>query len=123
MMVRSDRVMAAWIALLLFGVYLLSYSGRLYSQDSMSMFSVAESAVKRGEFNSDQMWTLQKARDEIAHDGESYAKYGYGASLFAVPLYALAYALPVFGMVQTTLLTSAIVVAITGALLFLAARR
>ena len=123
MMGRPDRIVAAWLALLLFGVYLLSFSGRLYSQDSMSMFSVVESVVKRGEFNTDQLWTLQKARDELASDGESYAKYGYGASLFAVPLYALALALPLFGLVQTTLLTSAVVVAITGALLFLAARR
>jgi hypothetical protein len=120
---RSDRIIAAWIALLLFGIYLLSFSGRLYSQDNMSMFSVTESLVKRGEFNTDQMWTLQKARNEIASDGESYAKYGYGASLFAVPLYALAFALPIFGLVQTTLLTSAVVITIAGALLFLAARR
>ncbi len=123
MMERSDRIIAAWVALLLFGIYLLSFSGRLYSQDGMSMFSVTESAAKRGEFNTDQMWTVQKARNEIASDGESYAKYGYGASLFAAPLYALAFALPVFGLVQTTLLTSALVVAITGALLFLTARR
>jgi len=123
MMERSDRIIAAWVALLLFGIYLLSFSGRLYSQDGMSMFSVTESAVKRGEFNTDQMWTVQKARNEVASDGESYAKYGYGASLFAAPLYALALALPGLGLVQTTLLTSALVVALTGALLFLAARR
>ncbi len=121
---RTDRIVAAWIALLLFGVYLLSFSGQLYSQDSMSMFSVTESAIKRGELNTDQMWTLFKARNEIAADGESYAKYGYGISLFAAPLYALAWALPTgLGLVQTTLLTSAIVIALTGALLLLAARR
>ncbi|HEX7589226.1 MAG TPA: hypothetical protein VF478_12995 [Anaerolineae bacterium] len=123
MLDRSDGVTAAWITLLLLGVYLLSFSGQLYSQDSMSMFSVTESVVKRGELNTDQMWTLFKARNEIASDGESYAKYGYGISLFAVPLYALALALPDFGLVQTTLLTSAIVIAIAGALMFLAARR
>ncbi len=121
---RSDRIVAAWIALLLCGVYLFSFSGQLYSQDSMSMFSVTEGVVKRGELNTDQMWTLFKARNEIASDGESYAKYGYGISLFAAPLYALALALPAeLGLVQTTLLTSAIVIALAGALLFLAARR
>ena len=123
MISRSDRVIAAWLALLLFGVYLLSFSGRLYSQDSMSMFSVTESLVKRGEFNTDQLWTVQKARAEIAADGESYAKYGYGVSLFALPLYALAFEFPIFGLVQTTLLTSAGVIALTAALVFLAARR
>src|SRR5512143_3439036 len=99
---RSDRRVATWLALLLFGVYLLSLSGMLYSQDSMSMFSVTESVVKRGQFDTDQMWTLFKARNEIARDGESYAKYGYGTSLAAVPLYALALALPGVGLVQTT---------------------
>ena len=86
------------------------------------MFSVTESFVKRGEFNTDQLWTLFKARDEIAHDGESYAKYGYGMSLFAVPLYVLAFALDL-GLVQTTLVTSSIVIALSGVLVFLSARR
>lgn len=120
---RSDSFIAAWLALLLFGVYLLSFSGRLYSQDSMLMLSVTESFVKRGEFNTDQMWTLYKARNELGPAGESYAKTGYGTSLLAVPLYAFALALPDLGLVQTTLLTSAIVIALTGALVFLAARR
>lgn len=119
-----DTQIAVVLALLLFGIYLLSFSGVLYSQDSMSMFAVTESFVKRGEFNTDQLWTLFKARNEIAPDGESYAKYGYGTSLFAVPLYALALHLPFdLGLIQTTLLTSSIVVALTGALVFLSARR
>ncbi|MBI4786377.1 MAG: hypothetical protein HY782_04955 [Chloroflexi bacterium] len=120
---RSDSSIAAWLALFLFGIYLLSFSGMLYSQDSQSMFSVAESFVKRGELNTDQMWTLFKARNELASDGESYAKYGYGISLVAVPLYALALALPGLGLVQTTVQTSSVVIALSGALLFLAARR
>lgn len=121
---RTDTHIAAWLALLLFGIYWLSFSGQLYSQDSMSMFAVTESFVKRGEFNTDQLWTLFKARNEIAPNGESYAKYGYGTSLFAVPLYALALILPGnLGLAQTTLLTSSIVIALSGALVFLSARR
>ncbi|CAG0947635.1 hypothetical protein ANRL1_04362 [Anaerolineae bacterium] len=121
---QIDSRIAAWLALFLFGIYLLSFSGQLYSQDSLSMFAVTESFVKRGEFNTDQLWTLFKARDEIAPDGESYAKYGYGMSLFAAPLYALALHLPFdLGLTQTTLLTSSIVIALTGALVFLSARR
>lgn len=121
---RTDTLMAMWLALLLFGIYLLSFSGVLYSQDSMSMFSVTESFVKRGEFNTDQLWTLFKARNELAFDGESYAKYGYGTSLFAAPFYALALYLPFnLGLTQTTLLTSSIVIALAGALVFLSARQ
>lgn len=119
----SPRAIAWWLALFLFSVYVLSYSGRMYSQDSMSMFSVTESFVKRGDFDTDQLWTLFKARNEIAPDGESYSKYGYGVSLFSVPLYALALALPGLGLVQTTLLTSSVAIALAGALVFLSARR
>ncbi len=121
---RADPTIAAWLALFLFGVYLLSFSGQFYSQDSMLMFSVTESFVKRGEFNADQMWTIYKARNELGPDGESYSKTGYGASLFAAPLYTLTRLLPGnVGLSQTTLLTSSIVIALTGALVFLAARR
>ena len=119
----SDRRMALWLALILFGVYLLTYSGQIFSGDGMSMFSVAESFVKRGELNTDQLWTLFKSRNEIAADGESYAKYGFGTSLFVAPLYALALVLPSIGLVQTTVLGSAIPIALAGALVFLAARR
>lgn len=119
----TDTRIAFWLALFLFGVYLLSFSGVLYSQDSMSMFSVTESWVKRGEFNTDQLWTLFKARNEIAADGESYAKYGYGTSLFIAPLYALALHLPLdLGLTQTTLLTSAVAIATASALVYLSAR-
>jgi len=121
---RSDTASAVWVALFLFGVYLLSFSSILYSQDSMSMFAVTESWVKRGELNTDQLWTLFKARNEIAADGESYAKYGYGTSLFATPLYALAWYLPLdLGLAQTTVLTSSIVIALAGGLVFLSARQ
>jgi hypothetical protein len=120
----NDTYIAIWLALLLLGVYLLSFSGILYSQDSMSMFSVTESWVKRGELNTDQLWTLFKARNEIAADGESYAKYGYGTSLFIAPLYALALYLPLdLGLTQTTLLTSALAIALAGALVYLSARQ
>ncbi len=119
---RQDAHIAAWVALLLFAVYLLSFSGQLYSQDSMVMVSVTESFVKRGEFNTDQMWTVLKARGELGPDGEGYAKYGYGMSLFAIPLYALALILPDVGLMQTTLLTGAVVIALSAALVYLSTR-
>ncbi len=118
---RSDARIAAWLALFLFSIYLLTYSGRLYSQDSMAMFAVTESVFKRGDLYIDQLWTLMKARNEITAAGEAFAKYGYGASLFALPLYALAFFLQL-GLFQTAVLSSAIVIALAGALVFLAAR-
>lgn len=118
-----DRALAFWVALLLFGVYLLSFSGRITSSDGLSMFAVTESFVKRGDVATDQMWTFFGTKSAPAADGEVYSKYGYGASLFAAPFYALALALPFLGLMQATLVSSALAMALTGALLYLAARR
>ena len=119
----SDLTIALFLALLLFGVYLLSFNGRITSSDGLSMFAVTESFVKRGEFSTDQMWTFFGTKSVAAPDGEVYSKYGYGTSLFAAPLYALALYFPFSGLMQVTLLASALAVALTGALVFLAARR
>lgn len=111
------------LALLLFGVYLFSFNGRITSSDGLSMFAVTESFVKRGDLATDQMWTFFGTKSIAAPDGEVYSKYGYGTSLFAAPLYALALYVPFSGLMQVTLLTSAVAVAATAAVLYLTARR
>ncbi len=120
---RSDRLVAVWLALLLFGVYLLVFSGRITSSDGLAMYAVTDSFIKRGEFSTDQLWTLFRTKSIAAPDGEVYSKYGYGTSLLAVPFYTLALFVPFAGMMQVTLLASAAAVAVTGALVYLAARR
>lgn len=119
----SDRVLAFLLALLLFGVYLLSFNGRITSSDGLSMFAVTESFIKRGDFSTDQMWTFFATKSSAAPDAEVYSKYGYGTSLFAAPLYALALFVPFSGLMQVTALSSALAVALTGAILVLAVRR
>jgi len=119
----SDATIALFLALLLLGVYLLSFNGRITSSDGLSMFAVTESLVKRGDVSTDQMWTFFGTKSAAAPNGEVYSKYGYGASLFAAPLYALALYVPFSGLMQVTLLSSAIAVALTGALVYLAARQ
>lgn len=118
-----DSSIALLLALLLFGIYLLSFNGRITSSDGLSMFAVTDSVVKRGDFATDQMWTFFGTKSEPAPDGEVYSKYGYGASLFAAPFYALALYTGVGGLMQVTLLSSALAVALTGALVYLTARR
>src|SRR5581483_2261998 len=117
----SDSAIAFFLALFLFGVYLLSFSGRITSSDGLSMFAVTESAVKRGDVSTDQMWTFFGTKSAPAPDGEVYSKYGYGTSLLAAPLYALALYVPFFGLMSLTVLSSAIAVAF--AFVYLAARR
>ncbi|MBI4673546.1 MAG: glycosyltransferase family 39 protein [Chloroflexi bacterium] len=119
----SDTSIAFWLALFLFGVYLLSFSGRITSSDGLSMFAVTESAVKRGDVSTDQMWTFFGAKSAPAPDGEAYSKYGYGTSLLAAPLYALALYVPFFGLMQLTVLSSALAMACAGAFVYLTARR
>ena len=119
----SDTAIAFFLALFLFGVYLLTFSGRITSSDGLSMFAVTESAVKRGDVSTDQMWTFFGTKSAPAPDGEVYSKYGYGTSLLAAPLYALALYVPFFGLMSLTVLSSAIAVAVAGAFLYLAARR
>lgn len=87
------------------------------------MFAVTESFVKRGEFSTDQMWTFFGTKSIAAPDDEVYSKYGYGTSLFAAPFYALALLLPFSGLMQVSLLSSAMATALTGAVVYLAARR
>jgi hypothetical protein len=119
----SDAAIAFFLALFLFGVYLLTFSGRITSSDGLSMFAVTESAVKRGDVSTDQMWTFLRTKSAPAPDGEVYSKYGYGTSLLAAPLYVLALYVPFFGLMSLTVLSSAIAVAVAGAFLYLAARR
>lgn len=119
----SDSAIAFFLALLLFGIYLLTFSGRITSSDGLSMFAVTESAVKRGDVATDQMWTFFGAKSAPAPDGEVYSKYGYGTSLLAAPLYAIALYAPFFGLMTLTVLSSAIAVAVAAAFLYLTARR
>jgi hypothetical protein len=119
----AEVAIAFFLALFLFGVYLLSFSGRITSSDGLAMFAVTESAVKRGDVSTDQMWTFFGTKSAPAPDGEVYSKYGYGTSLLAAPLYAIALYVPFFGLMSLTVLSSAIAVAVAGAFLYLAARR
>ncbi len=121
--VPSDAAIAIFLALFLFGVYLLTFSGRITSSDGLSMFAVTESAMKRGDVSTDQMWTFFGTKSAPAPDGEAYSKYGYGAALLAAPLYALALRVPTFGLMALPVLASAIAIAAAGAFVYLAARR
>lgn len=135
--------------LLLFSVFLLSYSGLLHSGDEMSMLSVTESLVKYGGFDTNQIiwerWTAGPAptvpeipsspfaigtdsgnpnsQGAFGRDGNLYSKKGIGTSLLAVPLYWIALETPGIGLVQTTMLLNNMITACTGAILFLYVKR
>jgi len=126
---QCDRALALGVGFFLFAVYLLSYRGGFHSVDEVSMFAVAESLVKFGELNTDQIawtqWTTsqREAQGFFGIDGHVYSKKGLAISLAMAPLYWLGLVTSNLGMLQTTSLLNAILTAITGGLLFILVRR
>ena len=126
---QRDRALALGVGFFLFAVYLLSYRGGFHSVDEVSMFAVAESLVKFGELNTDQIawtqWTTsqREAQGFFGIDGHVYSKKGLAISLAMAPLYWLGLVTSNLGMLQTTSLLNAILTAVTGGLLFLLVRR
>jgi hypothetical protein len=115
----STLAMALCIYLLLFSVYLLIYSGLFYSWDCMSRFSVTESLVKHGTFNTPQTWGDSFGSHRFGRDGKYYSKYGIFPSLLAAPLYWTALHSKRLGLAQTVVLLNAFITPVTGSLLFL----
>lgn len=124
-----DNGIAICLTVLLFAVYLFTYRGGFHSIDEVSMFSVTESMVKRGAFDTNQIiwsqWTTsqREAQGFFGQDGDVYSKKGLVMSLFAVPFYWLALQLPGLGMLQTASLLNAVMTALTGGILYLYVRR
>ena len=125
----SRYVLALCLGLTLFGLYFLTYSGRLQSSDSVSIYAVTESIAKRGEFDASPFiwdrWTAgyQDAQGDFGVDGEVYSKKGLGASMAAAPLAWLALRVPGIGLMQTTYLFNMLVTALTAVVLFFYALR
>src|SRR5437868_4533877 len=126
MMAKRDRQIGLAVFLTLLAAYLLTYSGTLHSDDEMSMLAVTESLVRQGNPRITQLaWNQNQAGGigNYGEDGELYAKYGLGQSLWFVPLYRLALQLPRMGLMQLTLLLNAPLTALSGAGLYTIARR
>ena len=120
---RNDKVLALALLLFLFSVYLLTYSGTLHSSDGQAMFSVAESWVRRGEYDINQIRWMGLQQGTFGPDGNLYCRKGLGTSLVAVPLAWLGLIVPAWGVVQTTMLLNAVITALTGMLILLYVRR
>lgn len=103
--------------LFLYSVYLLTYTPRINSSDGLAMFATAESLLRRGEWDADQIWWMGLQQGIFGPDGHLYIRKGVGVSLLALPLAGLGLIIPIWGAATTTLLFNAIVTAATGALL------
>ena len=122
-------LLALCLGLTLFGLYFLTYSGRLESSDSVSLYAVTESIAKRGELDTGPFiwdrWTAgyQDAQGDFGVDGEIYSKKGLGTSVSAAPLTWLALRIPEIGLLQTTYLFNLFITALTAVILFFYVQR
>jgi len=108
--------------LFLFSIYLLTYSPRFDSSDGLAMFATAESLVRRGEWDADQIRWMGLGQGIFGPDGHLYVRKGVGVSLLALPLVWLGMIVPIWGAATTVLLFNALVTAATGALVLLYVR-
>ncbi len=113
----SSLTLSLALFLFLFSGYLLTYSPRFHSSDGLAMFATAESLVRRGEWDADQIRWMGLGQGILGLDGHLYVRKGVGVSLLAVPLVWLGLILPGWGPATTVLLLNALITAATGALL------
>lgn len=121
-MKRETRVALA-LSIFLLAIYFLTYSGDIHSSDGLSMLSVTESLVKRGDYDTNQILWMGLQQGTFGRGGELYSRKGIGTSLVALPLAWLGLIVPFWGFVQTTLLLNVAVTALSGLLVFLYLQR
>jgi hypothetical protein len=122
-MKASTRALAFWVGLFLFSLYLLSFSGKLHVMDEFVGYAAGNNLVQHGRADVNQfIWTNHwhsTPPGVWGVDGNLYTKKAPGISLAAAPLIWLGHTLPGLNAVHVSLLSSMIVTALTGSLLFI----
>ena len=115
----SDFRSSVAIALFLFllAVYLLTYTPRINASDGLAMFATAESLVRRGALDIEQIRWMDLQQGTFGLDGLLYSRKGIGVPLAMLPLTWLGLVIPWFGLVSVSLLFNAIVTALTAVVL------
>lgn len=119
----QDRNIGFLVFGLLLACYLFTYTGVIDSSDGLSMFATAESMVRRGEIDSNQLLWMGQQQGSFGPDGDLYSRKGLGMVLLAWPFVWLAWLWPALGLAQTALLLNPVITAYTGALLYRTGRR
>lgn len=117
------RLLALCLFALLFSIYLLTFSGTYHSSDEMSILGVTDSLARRGAVDIDLLRWMGKQQGDFGPDGHLYSNKGLGTTLAALPFYWLGLQWDRIGNVQAGMLTSAVVTALTGALIYCFLRR
>lgn len=122
-MSARDRQTAAAVALCLLGFYLLTFSGRFHSSDGLSMYAAADSLVRYGRLDTEQIRWMDLQQGTFGPDGRLYSRKGAATTFLAVPLVWLGMTLPDVGPVHVALLLTPLLTALTGLYLSLTVRR
>jgi hypothetical protein len=117
------RLLALCLFALLLSVYLLTFSGIYHSSDEMSILGVTDSLARRGAVDIDLLRWMGKQQGDFGPDGHLYSNKGLGTSLAALPFYWLGLQWERVGNVQAGMLTSAVITALTGVLIYRFLRR
>ncbi|MEW5957053.1 MAG: hypothetical protein AB1801_04970, partial [Chloroflexota bacterium] len=112
---RSTVYTALFLCLL--AVYLLTYTPRINSSDGLAMFSTAESIIRRGALDIEQVRWLDLQQGTYGLDGLLYSRKGIGVPVGLLPLTWLGLVVPWLGTVSLSLLFNAIVTALTAVLI------
>jgi hypothetical protein len=122
-------VIAFCLFVFLFACYMLAYSGQLHTIDEVVRLAVTESIARRGQFDINQIawsqWALSPAtrQGSFGLQGNVFSKKGIALSLLAVPLYRIALMTSQIGPVQTTMIFSPLITALTGVAVFFYTQR
>lgn len=116
-----DKSLAVFLALFLFGIYMLTFDGTLHSTDGLSMLAVAENIAKHGRFDTRQLEDWENIY--LGVDGQPYTKYPLGPTLLILPFVLLALAVPQLGLIQTALVLMPLITALAVPYFYLSARR
>ncbi len=99
--------------LFLFAVYLLTYTPRINSSDGQAMFATAESMLRRGTLDIEQLRWMDLQQGTFGLDGLLYSRKGIGVPVGLLPLTWLGLVVPWWGAVGASLLFNAVVTALT----------
>lgn len=102
--------------LFLLALYLCTYSADPHSSDGLAMVSTAESLVRRGAWDVEQIRWMGLQQGTFGLDGLLYSRKGLGQPLLALPLAWLGLLLPGLGLLTTTMLFNSLITAFTGVL-------
>ena len=99
---RSDRRIAWGLGLALFGLIILVWNPTFHSSDGLSMYLVADSLVRHGGFDTEQIRWMGLQQGMFGPDGLLYSNKGLATSLLMLPLTWAGLTLPGLGPVIRT---------------------